>query len=118
MRDDPPVVTAVTAYDPQQIADARSAAARMRERETGRPFGGPMPADEARTLTDRIKFDAGQLWDKIAVAYLGRAHTALGYASWDEYCATEFGSVRLRLPREERTEVVFGRFVNPGHPSS
>jgi len=39
-------------------------------------------------------------------AYTERAWDALGYASWDEYCTREFGTSRLRLPREERAEVV------------
>lgn len=34
------------------------------------------------------------------------AWSALGYQSWDDYCDKEFGSSRLRLPREERAEVV------------
>jgi hypothetical protein len=34
------------------------------------------------------------------------AWRALGYASWDVYVAEEFGTNRLRLPREEREEVV------------
>lgn len=28
------------------------------------------------------------------------------YQSWDDYCTREFGTTRLRLPREERAEVV------------
>ena len=40
-----------------------------------------MSETEARKLTDRIKFDAGQLWDKLTDAYLGRADIALGYES-------------------------------------
>jgi hypothetical protein len=30
----------------------------------------------------------------------------LGYSTWDEYCTKEFGAAHLRLPREERPEVV------------
>ncbi|MGB8503256.1 MAG: hypothetical protein WCE29_13610, partial [Mycobacterium sp.] len=30
----------------------------------------------------------------------------LGYANWDAYCEAEFGSLRVRLPREERRDVV------------
>ena len=59
----------------------RAAVSRQRERETGRPVGEPMSETEARKLTDRIKFDAGQLWDKLTDAYLGRADIALGYES-------------------------------------
>lgn len=82
------------------------------------PTPRDLSADEARSLTDRIKLDAGQLWDKIVIAYQGRAHTALGYASWDEYCATEFRSVlQLWLPREDRTGVLSlrGGAVRPGN---
>jgi hypothetical protein len=39
-------------------------------------------------------------------AYLGRAWSALGYSCWNAYCDTEFASVRLRLPREERLKMV------------
>jgi hypothetical protein len=65
-----------------------------------------MTAEQARALTDEIKLDAEVLWDKIATAYTRRAWAALSYESWDVYCIEEFGSTRLRLPREERTEVV------------
>ena len=65
-----------------------------------------MDADEARSLTDQIKNGIEVLWDFIKRAYTGRAWIALGYSSWDEYCDREFGQTRLRLPREERNEVV------------
>ena len=39
-------------------------------------------------------------------AYIERAWAALGYDGWDDYCTREFGTSRLRLPREERSEVV------------
>ncbi|WP_156664677.1 hypothetical protein [Mycobacterium sp. 852002-51057_SCH5723018] len=42
----------------------------------------------------------------ITQAYMHRAWDALGYSSWDDYCIREFGTTRLRLPREERAEVV------------
>ena len=54
-------------YDPQQRAQVGSAVARQIERlrfSMTAP-GDPMPTDEARKLTDRIKFDAEQLWDKV-----------------------------------------------------
>ena len=62
--------------------------------------------DVARHLTDRIKIAVEGTWQLIQEAYLTRAWSALGYASWDEYCTREFGTSRLRLPREERQEVV------------
>ena len=62
--------------------------------------------EAARALTEAIKHDAAQLWDMIVTAYTERAWDVLGYGTWDQYCAAEFGSVRLRLPREERRDVV------------
>ena len=63
-------------------------------------------ADDARALTDRIKVAVEGVWHLIEQAYTTRAWSALGYASWDDYCTREFGTSRLRLPREERQEVV------------
>lgn len=60
----------------------------------------------ARVLTDRIKVGIEGVWHLIAEAYTERAWAALGYSSWDDYCTREFGTSRLRLPREERQEVV------------
>lgn len=63
-------------------------------------------ADAARALTDRIKVGVEAVWELICQAYTERAWSALGYRSWDDYCTREFGAARLRLPREERAEVV------------
>jgi transposase-like protein len=66
----------------------------------------PATAEEARELTDRIKVAVDGTWELIKRAYLSRTWAALGYTSWDDYCTREFGTSRLRLPREERQEVV------------
>lgn len=63
-------------------------------------------ADEARDLTDRIKFALEGTWQLVVMAFESRAWAALGYRSWDDYCTREFGQARLKLPREEREEVV------------
>lgn len=63
-------------------------------------------ADEAREITDRIKVGVEAVWHLIVEAYNRGAHRALGYSSWDDYCTREFGTARLKLPREERQEVV------------
>lgn len=63
-------------------------------------------ADQARDLTDRIKIAVEGTWHLITEAYTSRAYLALGYRNWDDYCTREFGTARLRLPREERSEVV------------
>jgi DNA-binding NarL/FixJ family response regulator len=65
-----------------------------------------MLPSEARSLTDRIKVGVEAVWELVSTAYQGRAWAALGYSSWDDYCTREFGSARIRLPREERQEVV------------
>jgi hypothetical protein len=63
-------------------------------------------AGQARELTDRIKVAVDGTWLLIQEAYTSRAWAALGYRTWDDYCTREFGTSRLRLPREERQEVV------------
>lgn len=65
-----------------------------------------LSSDEARALTDRIATAVEATWHLIAEAYTRRAWAALGYQSWDDYTTREFGTSRLRLPREERQEVV------------
>lgn len=61
---------------------------------------------EARALTDRIKVAVDVVWELVIDAYQRRAWVALGYATWDDYTTREFGTSRLRLPREERPDVV------------
>lgn len=65
-----------------------------------------MSPSDARRLTDKIKVAVEGTWHLIEQAYTSRAWDALGYESWDDYCTREFGTSRLRLPREERQEVV------------
>lgn len=61
---------------------------------------------EARDLTDRIKVELSATWDLITEAYQRRAWAALGFDTWDAYCKGEFGASRIKLPSEERREVV------------
>lgn len=61
---------------------------------------------DARALTDRIKIAVEGTWQLIQEAYVSRAWAVLGYSTWDGYCEAEFGASRLRLPREERQEIV------------
>jgi hypothetical protein len=65
-----------------------------------------MDVKAARALTDDIRRDMDVVWGKVVQAYHGRADIALGYTSWDEYCVKEFGTTRLRIPSEERAELV------------
>ncbi|MFE3799290.1 hypothetical protein [Nocardia tengchongensis] len=65
-----------------------------------------LAADAARELTDSIRARVAQVWDLVRQAYLGRAWEVLGHVSWDAYCAAEFDGAQLRIPREERQEVV------------
>lgn len=66
----------------------------------------PATHEQARVLTDRIKTAVEDIWQLICEAYTSRAWSALGYDNWDGYCAAEFGQTRLRLPREDRQDVV------------
>lgn len=67
----------------------------------------PFTAAEARELTDRIRKTLRVGHDLIVTAFKGRAWAALGYDSWDAYCAGEFAEARMvRLDREQRREIV------------
>jgi hypothetical protein len=61
---------------------------------------------EARALTDQIIETTETLWGLISEAYQKRAWAALGYESWEDYVAVEFGSERLSVSRAERPSVV------------
>lgn len=63
-------------------------------------------ASEARMVTDRIKAGVEAVWHLIEQAYTSRAWAVLGYTSWDDYCTREFGTSRIKLPREDRAEVL------------
>ncbi|QLY33288.1 hypothetical protein H0264_14550 [Nocardia huaxiensis] len=57
-------------------------------------------------MTDQINSLVSKAWELIQQAYLTRVWVALDYRSWDDYCAAEFDRARIRVPREERSEVV------------
>jgi hypothetical protein len=81
-----------------------------RARVATRPdvMGGyqPMTALQATALTRDIVAGVEYVWDMVVQAYNGRADIALGYESWDAYCATEFATAKLRIPVEKRAEKV------------
>ncbi len=65
--------------------------------------------DAARAVTEQIRtatvraLDAlADVEDSIRTAYAGRAWAALGYESWDAYCAAEFSQTRLWASVDER----------------
>ncbi len=70
------------------------------------PLASDLSELEARALVTQISGQLVSVWEDVKRAYLGRAWLALGYPSWDELCAVEFGTAQIRLPREERREVV------------
>lgn len=61
---------------------------------------------EAEDRAERIRTALSVSWDLIKDAWKAFDWRALGYPSWDAYCDGEFGTSRIRLPREERREVV------------
>lgn len=64
-------------------------------------------AHEAKVLTERIRVAIEDVKELVVQAYLSRAWTALGYESWDAYCAAEFASSHMfQLPREDRPVTV------------
>jgi hypothetical protein len=65
-----------------------------------------LTTDEARTKVELVKALVGTVWTEVADLYHGRAWLALGYGSWDGLCVAEFDGARIRLPREDRREIV------------
>lgn len=65
-----------------------------------------MSSASAEQVTLQIRSLMERAWEYIAIAYQGRAHLALGYASWDEYVDDRLGDLRLTVPREQRGAVV------------
>jgi hypothetical protein len=60
----------------------------------------------AEQVTQQIRAMVERTWEYIAIAYQGRAYTALGYGSWDEYVDDRLGDLRLTVPRAERPHAV------------
>jgi hypothetical protein len=63
-------------------------------------------ADVIRAGLTNLAEQLADLTEIIGRAYHNRDWLALGYASWETYTASEFGTDRLRLPRPQRQEVV------------
>lgn len=71
-----------------------------------RELESTISSEEARALTDQIKDQLETVWELVKRAYLSGAWYVLGYESWDAYCAAEFTGQQLRIPREQRREIV------------
>jgi hypothetical protein len=65
-----------------------------------------MSPASAEQVTIQIRSMMERAWEYIAIAYQGRAHIALGYATWDEYVDDRLSDLRLTVPRERRGAVV------------
>src|SRR6478736_3540761 len=65
-----------------------------------------MSPASAEQVTIQIRSMMERAWEYIAIAYQGRAHIALGYATWDEYVDDRVGDLGLTVPRQERGAVV------------
>lgn len=68
-------------------------------------------AEEARARADRIRAGMRVLaeWQAdVIAAYTARDWEELGYESWDAYLDGEYGEHRVRLPRDQRREIVAG----------
>lgn len=53
-------------------------------------------ADEARAMTEDVRADVRALWRKVLGLYEAGVHLALGYVSWSDYWAGEFGQSGTR----------------------
>jgi hypothetical protein len=62
-------------------------------------------ATQAEVITKRIRSAMGDLMMLVSKAWHGRVWLALGYQSWPDYIAEEFGHAPISLPREERGAV-------------
>jgi hypothetical protein len=71
---------------------------------------------EARRLTDEVKADAQRLWAKLLNLYEGRAHIALGYNSWAEYCQQEFKMGKTRSYQLLQAAQVINQFTKVDSP--
>lgn len=60
----------------------------------------------AQALTLALRQSLTVSCDLLVEAYERRAWAVLGYESWRDYTDAELGEVRLRLPREQRRELV------------
>lgn len=72
-----------------------------------------MTEADARRITERIRLTASNAREAleklprlIEEARAGSAHVTLGYASWTAYLAAVLGEEPLRLPRDQRQEIV------------
>lgn len=66
-------------------------------------------AEEARARAERIRSGMRVLaeWQAdVIAAYAARDWDALGYETWDAYLDGEYGEHRVRLPRDQRREIV------------
>jgi hypothetical protein len=65
-----------------------------------------LDANQARAITDRIKTGLDVLGELVRQAFTQGAWHVLGYLSWDEYVRRELGTSYLRVPSEERAEIL------------
>lgn len=66
-------------------------------------------ADKAMERAQRIRdgFQAvNHLWKEVSAAFHQRDWEILGYQSWNDYLDTEFAQHRVKLPPEDRQEIV------------
>jgi hypothetical protein len=62
--------------------------------------------EEAQQLTQKLLQSMVDSWHLLREAYVRRAWEALGYASWEEYCADALSTNAFRLSPEWRQQVV------------
>lgn len=80
---------------------------------------GPASAEQARALTDQIRFKLADLKQLVLQAYEAQVHSALGYISWEAYVDAELGvhrSYTYRLMDAARAERALEGILAEGKP--
>lgn len=97
---------------PRQV-DAASVIATTTSSSLAPLLAQPLDDDAARRITERIRRKALTIRDNleglqrlVEEAKAGNVHQVLGYPSWTAYLSETLGSEPLRLPRDQRQELV------------
>lgn len=91
--------------DPSPVSPAPTGGDYAAITEALAPAADPLTAADARALTDQIRVQVADLLPLIKEAYNRRAHVALGYTSWAEYCDTELRGLRMPLAERQAATV-------------
>lgn len=102
-----------------EIAIPSSGVARGRSLDELHPQDEQAPGftpEEARELTELVRSASRRVNDLIVEMYVGKAHLALGYTSWAQFCEKEELRLEFRPTIEQRRELHYFMFWLHGMP--